>query len=339
MGVRAAHLRRLHAGARHRVGPRGRGRAQVRDSGQRRPRAQPDDRRAVRARPRHALLPPARARLGRRGVRTGSGPCGDRDARAVAVELPPLLARLLRGRAEATEDVRRGRAARHLRERLLGSPGVQAPAGGQPDGGGPLPRCARLAARRRAAAHDLRRQEPASPLRGGWRAEPDRPQLGLGDQLEAARAGPGHHHADARVRGPGLPARHDRDRGLLQGLGGAGRRARQFHVLRRLPGARDERPEELPDTARRDSRPRPLDDPRGGPARRGTDPGVRFACLVRLRRRQGRGPAPVRWRDPPQLHGSAAALPVPRRREAATRGSSRHAGRARPSRSARSRGC
>ena len=127
--------------------------------------------------------------------------------------------------------------------------------------------------------------------------------------------------------------------GFYKDWAAQGEGPRQFHVLRRLPGARDERPEELPDTARRDPRSRPLDDPRGGPARPGADPGVRLARLVRLRRRQGRGPAPVRRRDPAQLHGSAAARTSSSTSRRATRGSSRRAGRARPSRSARSRGC
>ena len=58
------------------------------------------------------------------------------------------------------------RPARHLHQRLLGPPGLQAPAGGEPAGGGALPRGARLAAGRHPAAHDLRRQEPAPELPG-----------------------------------------------------------------------------------------------------------------------------------------------------------------------------
>ena len=65
VGVRAAHLRRLHHGARDRVDPRGRERDRRRAAAQRAAAAQPDHGGAVRAGPRRPLLPPARARLGR----------------------------------------------------------------------------------------------------------------------------------------------------------------------------------------------------------------------------------------------------------------------------------
>ncbi len=100
----------------------------------------------------------------------------DLDAGAEPVELPELLAGLLRRRAEEGEDLRRAGPAGHLRQGLLGPPGLQAAARGEPHGGGALPRRTRLAARRRAAAHDLRRQEPAPELRRRRHAERDRPR-------------------------------------------------------------------------------------------------------------------------------------------------------------------
>jgi len=67
----------------------------------------------------------------------------------------------------------KGRAAGYFRQRLLGSPGLQAAAGSQPDGCRPLPGGAGLAARRGAPARHFRRQEPASQLRRRRRALPD----------------------------------------------------------------------------------------------------------------------------------------------------------------------
>ena len=84
-----------------------------------------------------------------------------------------LVAGLLPRRAEPAEEVRRERPARHLRQRLLGQPGVQAAAGGQPDGDDALPRGARLPEGDRQDPDDLRRQEPAPELAGRRRAEPD----------------------------------------------------------------------------------------------------------------------------------------------------------------------
>ena len=62
---------------------------QLRDSAERATHPQPDDRRAVRARPRHALLPPARARLGGRGLGAEGRPEGHLDAGAVASAATP----------------------------------------------------------------------------------------------------------------------------------------------------------------------------------------------------------------------------------------------------------
>jgi hypothetical protein len=135
---------------------------------------------------------------------------------------------------ETEEAVRRQRPARPLPQRLLGPSGLQAAARSQPDGGGALPRGARLAARRGGAAHHPRRQEPASEFRrrrraGGHQhlARASRPRQGA-----ALPRRPGRHRArrhrpaahpvgdpvDARVRRPGLRARHAGHRRLLQGL-------------------------------------------------------------------------------------------------------------------------
>ena len=66
--------------------------------------------------------------------------------------------------AEAGEQ----RAARPVRQRLLGPSGLPALAGGQPAAGGPLPGCSGLPARVRPDPRDPRRQEPPpADLRGG----------------------------------------------------------------------------------------------------------------------------------------------------------------------------
>ena len=85
-------------------------------------------------------------------------------------QLAEVVARLLPRPAEPAQDVRRERPARHLPQRLLGPPGLQAAARSQPDGGGALPRGARLAEGDRQGPHDLRRQEPAPELPGRRRA-------------------------------------------------------------------------------------------------------------------------------------------------------------------------
>ena len=89
---------------------------------------------------------------------------------------PKIEPGLLRRREEQAQGLRRTGPARHLRQRLLGPPGLQAAARSQPDGGRPLPRRARMAARRGQAARDLRRQEPAPelPRRRGGRARSTR---------------------------------------------------------------------------------------------------------------------------------------------------------------------
>ena len=118
-----------------------------------------------------------------------------------------LVARLLPRRAEPPEEVRRERPARHLRQRLLGQPGVQAAAGSEPDGDDALPRGARLPEGDRQDPDDLRRQEPAPELAGRRRAEPDqrrRHRRGRRDQHGQPQHGQRHLRPHDRVHRPGL---------------------------------------------------------------------------------------------------------------------------------------
>jgi hydrogenase large subunit len=81
------------------------------------------------------------------------------------------------------------RPARHLRQRLLGPPGLQAAARGQPDRRRALPRGARVAEGDRQGPHDLRRQESASELPRRRRALLDQHRRGQRHQRRAARHG------------------------------------------------------------------------------------------------------------------------------------------------------
>ncbi len=74
-----------------------------RDPGQRAVDPQSHDCVPVRTRPRHAFLPSACARLGRRGIGVECRPEGDRRAGAVVVELAQVLARLLLRHAEEAQ--------------------------------------------------------------------------------------------------------------------------------------------------------------------------------------------------------------------------------------------
>ena len=125
---------------------------------------EPDPRHAVHPGPRDPLLPPARARLGGRGERAQGRSRRHRGDRAEGLALAQQLGDLLPRGAGPAQEVRRRRPARNLHQRLLGTPGLQASARGEPARGGALPRGARLAAGRHPAAHDLRRQEPAPEL-------------------------------------------------------------------------------------------------------------------------------------------------------------------------------
>ena len=92
LAVHPALLRRVHDGARDRVGARGRERAEPRDPAQRAVHPQPDPRRPRDARPHRALLPPVGARLGGRRLGAQGRPGEDLAARrepvAVAAQRP-----------------------------------------------------------------------------------------------------------------------------------------------------------------------------------------------------------------------------------------------------------
>ena len=196
---------------------------------------------AVRAGPPGALLPPARARLGRRGL--GARRPTRRRPRSWRRSISPLadvVAGLLPRPAEPAEEVRRIGPARPVPQRLLGPPGLQAAARGQPDGRGALPRGARLPEGDRQDPDHLRRQEPAPELAGRRRAVLDQPRRHRGgrrDQHGAPEHGVEDHRRHHRVHRQRLHPRPARDRLLLQGLGRHRRRALEPErdVLRRLP--------------------------------------------------------------------------------------------------------
>ena len=106
-----------------------------------------------------------------------------------ASPLAQELTGILQRPAEAADELRRERPARHLRQRLLGPSGLQAAARGQPDRRGPLPRGPRVAEGDRQGSRDLRRQKPASQLPGGRRALLHQPGGGERHQRGAARHG------------------------------------------------------------------------------------------------------------------------------------------------------
>ncbi len=173
VGVRRTHLRRVHGRARAGVGALGRGRARDPDPEEREHHPQPDARDAVRAGPPGPLLPSARARLGRRRLGAEGRPEEDQRDPAVDLAVAQQLAGLLPRGAEPAQEVRRERPARHLRQRVLGQPGVQAAGRSEPARDGALPRGARLPEGDRQDPDDLRRQEPAPELAGRRRAVAD----------------------------------------------------------------------------------------------------------------------------------------------------------------------
>ena len=149
---------------------------------------------------------------------------------------------LLQGHPGPAQDVRVERPAGPVRQRLLGPPGVQAAARGEPAGGGALPRGTRLAAPGDPHPRPAGRQEPAPPdLRGGRHGagvDPNSPTaLDRAPAVRDRRA----DHPGEDLRRPGLhPGRAGRRR-VLQGLGRVRPGHRQLHVLRRVPGGRPER--------------------------------------------------------------------------------------------------
>ena len=128
LGLCPARLRRLHHRAFVRLDPFRRRRPGHQDPQGRQPDPQPDDRAAVRARPRDALLSPARAGLGGCGVRAQGRP-GRRPPRSSRPSRPGPIPRRATSPAYKEGAVhRRQRPAFDLRQCLLGPPGLQAAA-------------------------------------------------------------------------------------------------------------------------------------------------------------------------------------------------------------------
>ena len=113
---------------------------EARDPDERAVHPQPDRGRARAARPHRPLLPPLGARLGRRRLGAQGRPGEGLGARREPVALAAQRTRGDPGHEGQAGGLRRGRAARHLRQRLLGPPGDEAPARGEPARGAPLPR-------------------------------------------------------------------------------------------------------------------------------------------------------------------------------------------------------
>jgi hydrogenase large subunit len=169
-------------------------------------------------------------------------PEGDLGPGPVTEQLAQVLPRLLLRRPEASQGLRGVRPARHLRQRLLGPPGLQAPARGQPDGGGPLPGGPGLAARRGPLHAIFGGKNPHPNFVVGGVASPI--DLNSDSAINAKRLAEVQTviSSDAPVRGPGLCPGHPGHRRLLQGLGRARRGPRQLPVLRgpaRLWGIQD----------------------------------------------------------------------------------------------------
>ena len=226
LGLHPAHLRRVHDGARDRLHPRRRERRRSGPAAQRPPAAQPDHRVAVRAGPRHPLLPPARARLGGHRLRPFGRSREDLGAGAVDLRLAALERDVLHRRPATRQGLRRTRAARPLRQRLLGPSRLPAARRGEPDGRGPLPRGARLAAGIHQDPRGPGRKEPAPPeLPRGRHGDADRSRppglVERGDDRPAARP----DREGARLRHARLHPGSPRRRLFLQGLGGLRRAA------------------------------------------------------------------------------------------------------------------
>jgi hypothetical protein len=151
-----------------------------------------------------------------------------------------------------------------------------------------------------------------------------------------------HRQPHDRVHRPGLHPRSARDRRLLQGLGAVGRRTveQERHVVRRLPGHSERLQQQQHAAAvRRHPQRRPEERARRRPEGSGAGAGMGHPLLVQVRRRV-QGPAPVRRRHRPEVRASARPrAPRPTSRKSTSppsiRGSSRRAGRATRSRSAR----
>ena len=163
------------------------------------------------------------------------------DVRAGAVDLGLAAVErdLLQDHPGTPQGLRRSRPARSVRQRLLGTSGLPAAGRGQPDGGGALPRGARLAARVHQDPRRPRRQEPApAELRGRRHGHPGRSRSAGFDQPRIDGVPAQADGAGARPGVQDVPARPARDRLVLQGLGGARPRRGQLPGLRRVPGGR-----------------------------------------------------------------------------------------------------
>ena len=222
---------------RHRVHPRSGERNRRPPSHQRPPASQPHHGDADGPGPRDPLLSPARPGLGGCGV----GP------------VPPILRRprswpspisdwhlssasYFNGVQGQARRVRRARTARSLRQCLLGPQRLQAPAGGEPAGGGALPGGAGLAAGVHHPPRRARRQEPSPAVvpgrRHGHTGGPG--QAGV-SQHRNHRPAAGSHRPGGGLRKAGVRPRPAGHRVVLQGVGRVGRRRGQLPGVRRVP--------------------------------------------------------------------------------------------------------
>ena len=142
----------------------------ARDPAERAVHPQPDRRRARDARPHRALLPPVGPRLGGRRLgaqgRPGEGGGAGREPVGLAGQQPKAAHRRCKDRLAGFVDAR---AARHLHQRLLGPPGDEAAARGEPARRRALPAGARGAAEGQPGRRDPRRQDAEHPEPGGRR--------------------------------------------------------------------------------------------------------------------------------------------------------------------------
>ena len=206
------------------------------------------------------------------------------------------------------------RPARHLHQRLLGPPGLQAPARGQPHGGGALPRGARLAARRDPAPH--RSSAARTRTRTSWSAAWPRPSTSTTPPRSTRSGWPTSQAMITRaqrfveqVYWPDL-RRHRR---VLQGLGRDRRRHPELPRLRRVPARRTSATSTALLPARHHPERRP---DQGAPVRprrrsRSTSPARGTSTA---KRRRGRA-APVGGRDQAEVHRPADAVDLPPGRE------------------------
>ena len=200
LGLHPADLRCVHHRARHNLDPRGRERHRGGTTGKREIAAQSHHGLADGPGPRRPLLPSARPGLGGHRLGPVGRPGGYRCAGTIDLRLAAIERQLLHGCSGSCTAVRRAWPAGPVRQRLLGSPGLPAATRSQPDGGGPLSRGPRLAARFHQDPRRPRGQEPAPPeLPGGWHGDPGRPRQTGFDQHDLDRL---HAEADSPGQRP-----------------------------------------------------------------------------------------------------------------------------------------